>query len=47
VVATSASSLEGRDEWLAEAGFAGSIEKPIHVLAFPDQVRGFCTGETG
>ena len=39
VVATSASPLEGSDDWLEEAGFAGWLEKPIHASRFPDQVR--------
>jgi two-component system cell cycle response regulator DivK len=41
VVAMSASPLEGRGDWLEEAGFAGWLEKPIHVRTFPDQVRRF------
>jgi two-component system, cell cycle response regulator DivK len=43
VVAMSASSLEGSDDWLSDAGFAGSIVKPIDVGAFPDQVKRFCS----
>ena len=39
VVAMSASPLEGREDWLEEAGFAGWLEKPIHVSTFPEQVR--------
>ena len=39
VVAMSASRLEGSDDWLEEAGFAGWLEKPIHASRFPDQVR--------
>jgi len=42
VVAMSALPLEGRDEWLGAAGFAGSLEKPIRVGTFPDEVRRFC-----
>jgi two-component system cell cycle response regulator DivK len=42
VVAMSALSLEPAGEWFAAAGFAGSIEKPISVRSFADQVRGFC-----
>ena len=42
VVALSASPLEGREEWLEEAGFAGSLGKPIHVSTFPEEVRLFC-----
>jgi len=45
VVAMSASPLEGREDWLGEAGFAGSLGKPIHVSTFPEQVRGYCPGE--
>jgi two-component system cell cycle response regulator DivK len=47
VVAWSAMRLEGTDEWLTAAGFAGSIEKPIRVDTFADQVRGFCVEATG
>ena len=46
VVAMSASPLEGRGDWLEEAGFAGWLEKPIHVRTFPDQVRGFSAERT-
>jgi two-component system cell cycle response regulator DivK len=46
VVAMSALPLEGRGEWVEDAGFAGSIEKPIRVDTFPDQVRRFCVDET-
>lgn len=42
VVAMSALSLEGSGDWLAAAGFAGSLGKPIDVGRFADQVRGFC-----
>jgi two-component system, cell cycle response regulator DivK len=44
IVAMSASPLEGSEEWLEDAGFAGWIEKPIHVEVFPDQVRRYCAG---
>ena len=47
VVAMSASPLEGREDWLDEAGFAGSLEKPIDVNAFPGQVRRYCVGGRG
>jgi two-component system, cell cycle response regulator DivK len=40
VVALSALPLEG--DWFLAAGFAGYLEKPISVRAFPDQVRGYC-----
>jgi two-component system, cell cycle response regulator DivK len=46
VVAMSALRLEDDGEWLEAAGFAGSLEKPIHVATFPDQVRRFCVDET-
>lgn len=46
VVAMSALPLEGRDEWLEAAGFAGSLEKPIRVDTFPDEVRRFGGDET-
>jgi two-component system cell cycle response regulator DivK len=46
VVALSALSLEGNDEWLRAAGFAGSIEKPIHVASFAEQVRRYCFDAT-
>jgi two-component system cell cycle response regulator DivK len=39
VVAMSATPLEGSDDWLEDAGFAGWLEKPIHASRFPDQVR--------
>jgi CheY-like chemotaxis protein len=42
VVAMSASPLEGSDDWLEETGFAGCLEKPIHVSTFPEQVRHYC-----
>jgi two-component system cell cycle response regulator DivK len=43
VLALSALSLDERDDWFVTAGFAGYLEKPIRVGAFPDQVRRFCT----
>jgi len=43
VVALSALSLKGNDEWLEAASFAGWLEKPIHVATFAKQVRGFCS----
>jgi two-component system cell cycle response regulator DivK len=42
VVAMSASPLAGREDWLEDRGFAGALEKPIHVRAFPEQVRRYC-----
>ncbi|HEY7666617.1 MAG TPA: response regulator [Actinomycetota bacterium] len=47
VVAMSASALEGSDDWLEEVGFAGWLEKPIHVGTFPEQVRRYCTQGEG
>ena len=41
IVAVSASRIAD-DGWLLAAGFAGTIEKPIDVVAFPDQVRSYC-----
>jgi len=46
VVAMSASQLEGSEDWLQEAGFAGWLEKPIRVSSFPEQVRGYCVERT-
>ncbi len=42
VVALSALRLEDDADWLLAAGFAGYLEKPISVGAFPDQVRRYC-----
>lgn len=42
VVALTALRLEGSDAWLRAAGFAGYVEKPFDVHAFPAQVRSFC-----
>jgi two-component system, cell cycle response regulator DivK len=47
VVAMSATRLEGAEDWLEEAGFAGWIEKPIHVSRFPEEVRRYCTRTSG
>jgi two-component system cell cycle response regulator DivK len=44
IVAMSALPLEGSGDWLEAAGFAGSIEKPIRVATFADQVRHFLSG---
>jgi two-component system cell cycle response regulator DivK len=46
VVAMSASPLEERGDWLEEIGFAGWLEKPIHVSTFPEQVRRYCEEKT-
>lgn len=42
VVALSALPLEEAEAWFREAGFVGYIEKPIDVLALPEQVRRHC-----
>jgi two-component system, cell cycle response regulator DivK len=42
VVAMSAMPLEGTGGWVGEAGFAGSIEKPIRIATLPDEVRRYC-----
>ena len=42
VVALTAVPLDGRDDWLAAAGFAGYVVKPIDIDEFPDVVRRFC-----
>ena len=47
VVAMSALSFDDSDGWLGSAGFAGSLDKPIHVGSFPEQVRRFCTEPRG
>jgi two-component system cell cycle response regulator DivK len=47
VVALSALRFDADDEWLLDAGFAGYLEKPISVAAFPDQVRRYCAGGHG
>ena len=41
VVAVSARPYAGGRDTLPAAGFAGYLEKPITVAAFPDQVRGY------
>ena len=46
VVAMSASLLEERDDWREEVGFAGCLEKAIHVRTFPEQVRRYCVERT-
>jgi two-component system cell cycle response regulator DivK len=46
VVAMSAMTLQGSDDWVEAAGFAGWLEKPIHVGTFPEQVRRYCAGRT-
>lgn len=44
VLAISAMRLEGAGDWLAAAGFAGWIEKPIRVDRFADDVRRHAEG---
>jgi two-component system cell cycle response regulator DivK len=44
VVAMSASRADDVAAWYRDAGFAGYLEKPIDVLAFPDQVCSFIRG---
>jgi len=47
VLAISALPLEGSDDWVEAAGFAGWIEKPIRVSAFADQVRRYSARARG
>ena len=42
VVVMSATSLKGSGDWLAVAGFAGKINKPIVVSTFAAQVGRYC-----
>lgn len=42
IVALSASTFAWSSDRLLAAGFDGYLQKPIDVLAFPGQVRGFC-----
>jgi two-component system cell cycle response regulator DivK len=44
VVAFSSLAVEEGAVWLRDAGFAGSIGKPIDVQAFPGQVHSYCFG---
>jgi CheY-like chemotaxis protein len=46
VVAVTAQAMKQDRERALEAGFDGYVEKPISVRAFPDQVRGFLSGES-
>ena len=46
VVAMSALPLDGEAEWLDAAGFAGSIEKPIHIDELAEEVRRYCVERT-
>jgi CheY-like chemotaxis protein len=47
VVALTSVALEEAAAWLADAGFAGFIEKPIDVATFPQLVRRHCRRTTG
>ena len=47
VVLLSSISIEESTAWLAEAGFAGYVAKPIDIDEFPDQVRRFCRRGVG
>jgi len=42
VVALSSDVFGGDAGWLADAGFAGYLEKPIDIQTFPAQVRAYC-----
>jgi two-component system, cell cycle response regulator DivK len=42
VVALSSLAFDADTAWLSDAGFAGYLEKPIDVVAFPEQVRRYC-----
>ena len=42
VVAVSALRYDGNHDALSAEGFAGFLEKPIDVRAFPEQVRSYC-----
>jgi hypothetical protein len=43
----SAMSLGEHGDWLEANGFAGNLDKPIHVRTFPDEVRRLCTHPEG
>ncbi len=47
VVLLSSISLEEDTAWLADAGFAGYLAKPIDIDEFPGQVRRFCRRGVG
>src|SRR5262252_367128 len=47
VVAITAQAMKHDRKQALKAGFDGYVEKPISVRAFPDQVRGFLSGEKG
>jgi two-component system, cell cycle response regulator DivK len=42
VVALTSVTLDDDPAWLSTAGFAGYLEKPIDIEAFPAQVRRYC-----
>ena len=42
IVAVTALRLDADDDWLVDAGFAGSVVKPIDIETFPEVVRRFC-----
>ena len=42
IVALSAQPLEASRKWLADAGFAGFLEKPLCVARFSSQVLAYC-----
>jgi len=46
VVALTSVALEEASAWLADAGFADYIEKPIDVETFPQLVRRYCRPTT-
>ena len=43
VVALSALRADADWDWIAAAGFAGFLAKPISVGEFPDEVRRYCS----
>jgi two-component system cell cycle response regulator DivK len=47
VVALSSATFGEDTAWLAEAGFAGYLEKPIDIAEFPAQVRSYCRRSAG
>jgi len=46
VVALTSVALEEASAWLADAGFADYIEKPLDVETFPQLVRRYCRPTT-
>jgi two-component system, cell cycle response regulator DivK len=47
VVALTSVAFEEASAWLADAGFAGYIEKPIDIETFPQLVHRHCLRTTG